>query len=216
MAALTLPSVITNYQKKAAVSQLKKVYSQLSNAVKMSETVNGEMADWDFPDGYYTPDIIPFFQKYYKPYLNVVSECQGESLNCFVRENYIPLLLNGSTSNGAWFAGYIAKLADGSYIYTLSSVSNGYIWLFADVNGAKKPNVVGKDIFVFDIYSYPNTRDRKMYKLKFWNEQYINTSDLLTVGDYACNTIKSVRFSGFNCGAYLMKNNWVMPDDYPW
>ena len=51
VAALTIPAIITNYQKKATVVHLHKVYAQLKNMVKLSELDNGSMDGWDIPNG---------------------------------------------------------------------------------------------------------------------------------------------------------------------
>ena len=46
VAAITLPALITNYQKKQTVEQLKNVYSTLEQAFKMSEFENGFSNEW--------------------------------------------------------------------------------------------------------------------------------------------------------------------------
>ena len=48
VAAMTLPSLIGNYKKKQTVTQLKKSYTVLSQAVKMSELKNGSIDYWDY------------------------------------------------------------------------------------------------------------------------------------------------------------------------
>ena len=47
VAALTIPALVTGYQKNVTVESLKKVYSTLSQAVKLSEADNGFVSDWD-------------------------------------------------------------------------------------------------------------------------------------------------------------------------
>ena len=48
VAALTLPNIITNYQKKVTVERLKKTYSTLWQAVQMSVVDNDEVETWNF------------------------------------------------------------------------------------------------------------------------------------------------------------------------
>ena len=48
VAVLTLPSIITNYQKKVTVERLKKTYSTLWQAVQMSVVDNDEVETWNF------------------------------------------------------------------------------------------------------------------------------------------------------------------------
>jgi len=51
VAALTMPSLITNYQKKQTVVRLQKAYSALSQAVKLSQAQNGDVQDWNWDYG---------------------------------------------------------------------------------------------------------------------------------------------------------------------
>ena len=70
VAALTISNVIQDYQKKQTVVQLRKVYNDINNAVKLSEIDNGPMSQWDYVQTYcYVYECIaPFLEKYYLPY----------------------------------------------------------------------------------------------------------------------------------------------------
>lgn len=48
VAAMTLPSLIQDYQISANINRLKNTYSILSQAVKASEADNGFVYEWDF------------------------------------------------------------------------------------------------------------------------------------------------------------------------
>ena len=48
VAALTLPSVMSNYQKKLIAKQLEKTYADLENLIKSSEVDNGSFEEWDY------------------------------------------------------------------------------------------------------------------------------------------------------------------------
>ena len=43
---MTMPSLIANYQKKQTITQLKKVYSIISQAYEMSKSDNGDFKNW--------------------------------------------------------------------------------------------------------------------------------------------------------------------------
>ncbi len=70
VAALTISNVIQDYQKKQTVVQLRKVYNDINNAVKLSEVDNGPMSQWDYVQRtcYVYECIAPFLEKYYLPY----------------------------------------------------------------------------------------------------------------------------------------------------
>ena len=48
VAALTIPTLIANYQEKQTVSRLTKAYATISNAYQMAKVENGELSDWGF------------------------------------------------------------------------------------------------------------------------------------------------------------------------
>ena len=47
VAALTIPTLITNYQKKQTVSKLKQSYSIISQALTMAQAEHGDTTTWD-------------------------------------------------------------------------------------------------------------------------------------------------------------------------
>lgn len=50
VAAMTIPTLISKTQKKEAVTRLKGAYSQIAQAIRMSEADNGDISNWDFSD----------------------------------------------------------------------------------------------------------------------------------------------------------------------
>ena len=63
VAAMTLPSIITSYEKKETVARLKKMYMSIRNAIQMAEINNGPRQNWLFNDDdeakeFYTTEIL--------------------------------------------------------------------------------------------------------------------------------------------------------------
>lgn len=217
VAALTIPTLISNHEKKVTITGLKKVYSELTNMIKLSENENGEMSMWDFPQGEAnSAETVKFLNKYYVPYTNSAKVYSGTEMD---RQGYYFYNL-GKTNKFEHKPGMI--LADGTVITVFSNINNGYIWLFADINGFKKPNRIGRDVFTFDIYKWGG------WGLKFWGNRW--NIDQLTkdpeipeeeidanAGYYECHkNNKHGLYSGFYCGAVIQKNGWQINDDYPW
>ena len=52
VAAMTLPTIINNYQKQVTVNKLKKFYTVMTQAIKLEEAQNGSLEYWmtDCPD----------------------------------------------------------------------------------------------------------------------------------------------------------------------
>ena len=75
VAAITIPTLITNYQKKVTVNRLKQTYSIIEQAVKRSEAENGDISSWDF-----NMPSDERFEKYLAPYLHIIQRSSSESL----------------------------------------------------------------------------------------------------------------------------------------
>ena len=205
VASLTLPNVIMNYQKKQTVVELKKVYAELQNVIKLSEIDNGPMSEWNFPEkcAHVDPEgAKPFIEKYYLPYFKNAK---------LVKSPY-------KVSIGALhFVKYWVALDNGTIFGLHPCVDNEYIWLFVDLNGVKEPNKVGRDIFVFDAYKYGGVGQNK-YKLSFWGSSWNrnNVENLKNHNVYGCNKTNTDTLKNFHCGRLIELNNWEIPADYPW
>ena len=175
VAAMTLPTLIQNYQDKATVSRLKKVYSELSQAYMMVYKDNGEPTNWDMSlvekddDGNIigaegSKNMGDLFSKY----LKVTKNC-GLNEGCWYKGNVYSL--NGKIYDSGSVEDrsdlYKIALADGTLIAFggLSSdcsvirgnskqLSNVCSWVIVDINGANRPNTYGIDLFEFLVSKY--------------------------------------------------------------
>ena len=219
VASLTLPSVITKYQKQQTIAQLKKAYSTLDNASRLSQVENGEMRTWD-KELYHT-NIKKYVETYYLPYIN------GEMSVNWVNKKYTIYNLNGIPRYT--YAGFannydvMLKTADGQlFIFHSTSEGQSYLWIFADINGTKGPNRIGRDIFVFDGRDY-GSNDK--YLVHFWGQfwgrnELMNdnvTENVHNSRGYGCSKKnKYGYYAGFYCGALIIQDGWKISDDYPW
>lgn len=151
--AMTLPSLITKYQKKVTVERLKEAYSILSQAITASELDNGDISNWDF-----SQDTTGnhFFGMYMKPYLKGAVKIKNE----------IRLWKSLDGSYNSLGSGMYTKprymLPNGYHItvYTFQR----YALIFIDINGGKGPNRMGRDVFVLSIYP---SQQKKIGKITF-------------------------------------------------
>ncbi len=167
VASLTLPSVINKYQEKVTVTKVKKAYSTMNNALFSAISENGEVDTWDYP--YYNagtenvPNTEVFASKIL-PYLRILKDCGISQRNCMLDVNY--KLSDGSNWNGYTYNRYRLYykviLNDGSYLVIRfeypkcngsgdGAVGDKCGWFLIDVNGDKKPNRFGQDVFLFII-----------------------------------------------------------------
>ena len=113
-------------------------------------------------------------------------------------------------------------LKDGTILQFKTGLSSGYIWLFADLNGTKGPNKLGRDVFVFDAYRFASPA----YRISLWSENASfdnlknsgsNLTDTNNRAGYGCSKDnKFGYYSGFYCGQLIQRSGWKIPKDYPW
>ena len=155
--ALTVPSLIQNTQKQEYVTGAKKAYSTLSQAAQMiiaEEGPAGGETGWASSQ----ENVYNLFKKH----LINAREC-GSSTGCYSGDKGYKRRTGGFTGKWDNFSGYLKLVtADGMQI-VFNSVSSGCDLdvkmgsndvcgiIYADVNGAKKPNEAGRDLFTFVI-----------------------------------------------------------------
>ena len=207
VAALTMPALIGNYQKKEITTRLKKTYSIVQQAIRMSELDNGEIQYWGT-----ISSGEDFFNKYFKNYFQYTNKYTSNELWQIAPRK----LLNGTNYTGTTYAGnnrsYHIMLTDGTLL-TLNYDYSNSIWVGIDTNGLSKPNQIGKDTFLF-IFS-------SQYGLKplgadgtpnSWNYGTYNRNNIKGNSGNACNKQKT----GYWCAALIMNDGWEMRKDYPW
>ena len=212
VAALTMPSLIANYKKKETVTRLKKAYSVVQQAIKMSELDNGEVQYWNIK-----LNGREFFNIYFDKYFQYTKKYTSSELWDIAPRK----LLNGSNYTGTTYAsdsnGYHIMLADGVLI-TLHYGSENCIWVGIDTNGLAFPNQIGRDTFLFVFTSQyglqplggqGTTADGPSSN---WSYGEYNRDKIIGGSSLACNVNKS----GYWCAALIMNDGWEMAKDYPW
>ncbi len=222
VAALTIPAVISNYEKKVIEEGFKKTYSDLYNLIKRSEADNGTYEEWD-----YTLSSANFVAKYFAPYINL-TECKGKSMPCFTND--------GRTFNVWRYPGEKECTLGGNYKvspkYLLDDGRSmmvmvrhtpmysgywSYVVFVVDVNGQKGHSVMGEDVFVFSLSNYLRYGDRGKPIKGF----HVGGSE--NDGDFSATT-ESIRnnwckvgnnMGTHKCGLLIQRNGWKFPKDYP-
>ncbi len=158
IAAMTIPTMISNYQKHTYVVGLKKANSELLNAIKMMPlTENCPAGDLDCAGWYNNKPIdgMTFNETGYavqKSLYLLSKQFKGVK---FVQDSKFEFIaksfsdrVNGTQrrdrQDGLENVGFVTQ--DG-----MTFTSSGASGLEVDVNGKKGPNNYGRDIFLFDI-----------------------------------------------------------------
>lgn len=143
ISALTVPTLVNNYQRKALTLQLRKTVSDIENAVDMLITEEGKTK---FSATSYYNNLDGFITNR----LKTIKTCTKDKTNeCFANENY-------NTINGA--AGSAFTCEGNSYVLASSAAicmtkSGTSVKVNIDVNGQDGPNIGGRDMFIFMINS---------------------------------------------------------------
>ncbi len=222
VAALTMTALIENYQKKETEAKVKKAYSAIGQYLQKAEADNGSFCNWAINSVGSSTDNR--FQSYVIPYFEVIdSSLSGNATNFLDKIGYNrDTLDNGSytafkTLDGNAYSDYWSD----NYFLTKDGMLYGFgmhqnqawyncVWqVFVDINGPKKPNIAGKDLFLFEIRGYPeNTR----------------VTGISSSG--GCNGIKckqvydatpeKCKQYGHYCINKIIQNGWKITKDYPW
>ncbi len=204
IAAITVPTLITKYQKEQTVTRLKKVYSSFAQTTVRAVADNGPIKTWE------KGNSARFANNYLIPYLSISKNCgTNNSGPC----NFNKFYLNDEPDNTM-----VDKpkfiLNDGTLVgisYNKSDIAQK-VKILVDINGPKKPNKNGKDVFGFFYYLQDDETPDIVGKFVpdgGWRsfDELLNDSD-----DYACKKGKK----GTHCMALIMKQGWQITDDYPW
>ena len=187
VAALTLPTLIQNYQKKVILTQLKKNYAIVLNWIQQAETREElQMKDW--PSGS-EMRLDEYWDTYIQPYFTQVKKCSNMTA-CGYRDSFRSDVEWRQWSGANWNlittdSRILFQLGDGTVIFfpRNSYGANGnpaYVsHLYIDVNGTTGPNTYCKDVFVF-----------------------------------GRGTQKGIEPIG--CTKLIIDNNYEFPDDYPY
>ena len=228
VAAMTLPTVITNYKKKQTVVQLKKAYTELSQAMKLAENKHGFLEGWDLSNFATAQERTDYFgENYVYPFIKTVRKCAPSSEECWVDSPDAGSAVNLATGRNSFVtvSGY-------SVYYWVHQVGNG-AWFIVDVNGKKLPNKLGNDQFRF-VMSWGNSQTvgstyaecTKKYGLfppgiacndrQITREDILNNTSVLTSPSVACTACNNTHKNGTCCSALIMLDGWEIRDDYPW
>lgn len=193
VAALTIPTLVQNYQKKQYVTQLKKAYTTLSQVIKQVAYEGGCPDDLDCAFNGLTPNAIgDLVASKYKVLQNCESTLHQEEGVCFPNNVDEWGLFDSKNSEKYYDGGDLYRFvtADGTaYAWELGAGPYYSTQFVVDVNGPKKgPNQVGRDIHDFKIQ-----KDTKLVP-------FSSVSNL-------CN---SVGKSPLSCTARIMEEGWEM------
>lgn len=201
IAALTMPSLIENHQKKVVVSRLQKFYTSINQAIKLSEVDNGSCEFWNYPATNGVDSASEFYRVYLKKYLSVLSE-KEEVVNIFKLNKKLDCTKSY----------YVVYFSDGSAM-GLNWEGGMDIHFWPQASSINKQVFPSKTNFVFNFKkgSMLNSCSIEPYTYN-WDG---SRNDLRLNVRYGCS-IENVNSVGGYCAKLIQYDGWKISDDYPW
>ena len=167
VAAMTIPTLIQNSFEKKVVSQLKETQSIISQTVRMAEEEYGDIEGWELKQD--EKSAIKIAENL-KPFLKLATDCGTQDLNSKCIGKSYKYLDNTSVINYSTETyKYKVSLLNGSSVIWQAIENTGAIQFNIDINGSSKPNVMGKDLFLFQYHNsglYPMAAPKTLYNYK--------------------------------------------------
>ena len=197
VAAMTLPTLIANYQKKVVETRLIAFYSKINQAYRMSYAENGDTVDWITSDKNYSYDeMVKWLEQYIFPYMKHynVKQCNVETTGQI---------------------GVCVTIPDGSLYWFSIDVSGQDIMYF--VNG-KWDDISPRNRFGFNFSKRVKNDGSTNKQSMDFIDPYVFDWDgrresLFTNGTWGCK--KGCTNCSY-CTKLIQLNGWEIPDDYPW
>lgn len=217
VAALTLPTLIQNYQKQATATSVKKAYNELNQIIDRAKADYGDPSGWDY---YGEDELDKWVQTYIEPYVKVVEAGQcGNSGKCLGINPIYHLYHNRGTNSGYKTGGYLIKKTGDSLAFRFYRYGGSFsvdTRVYVYIRNPKYPRS-GRDVFYF---AYSNDNKNYSFNTLAYDK---NRDELLEPGHiYAGECMNTEKFSAGNwmigdaCPTVIMKDGWKIAKDYPW
>ena len=202
VAAMTLPALISNYNRHVVETRLENFYSLMNQAARQAEVAYGEFQYWerstqkDDADG-----MINFWNTYFAPYVKTLKVEKEKSNN-----NHIWVYLADGTKMNMF------NYFDSSNPDQTTSTST-HIYFYPRTNNKSNylTDINGKDFFTFFMHAQTNENRNIVEPYKFdWD----GTENGLTNGTFGCRKDNTNQGRHY-CTALIQYNGWKIPKDYP-
>lgn len=203
VSAMTIPNLVTKISKKQVETHIKANYSIIKQALRYAEAdgLSYNMAIKDGDDA----SLKNWFETYLSPYLKTQQICYNQQ-GCWHKAGIVKSLTGNAPryENNNGIGGNIItfRIANGSMFnidgntasdmasFGLDTTSDGMTFYF-DANGEKKPNQIGKDIYIM-----------------VWSDQGLVPAGYnRTKAEVETNCLNG---DGYFCLQYVMSNSWTI------
>lgn len=214
VAEATIPTLVQNYQKKITVVKLQKIYSEMSQVIKLSEVDNGPAVQWSFIGANQTETAKLFADEYFNKYIKWAKQCTTNEEGCWSQTNSITKVTNPYLNYS--FVGALTGITASGYSILFWTTHNSDAWhaqIWVDIDGPYKgKSVIGKDVFNLILKN-----DGKIYLRGI--DHTANRAQIMEnckgAPSYTSNGDPSI-WTGIECSGLIQHDGWEIADDYPW
>ena len=196
VSAMTVPTLMQNYQRQSYVTQLHKVYNELNQATLRYQTDRNAL---NLKEAGLTSQAAA--ENFIESNFKIVQKCGSNITPCFASS--YKKIAGGSIG---WYTPrthYV--IASGTAIgVSYRPVGDVLLELYVDTNGAKGPNITGRDIFAMFIYNNGIIDDFNFSE---------NTTAPMTEADRNTNYTNACAADTTNwhgCLGKVINDNWQM------
>ena len=197
VSAMTVPTLMQNYQRQSYVTQLHKTYNEFSQAILRFQTDRNAV---NLTEAGLTSQEV--CNNLMTSYFKTTQTCENSLTPCFA-DSY--KTLQGGTIDFDINTSYV--LASGASVrFMYAQVGNGInkiANITVDVNGKKGPNILGRDLFWMALYN-DGVIDDYDYKSP------APLSESLRNDAYDTYCQGSGVVPGYGCFGRILNNNWEM------
>lgn len=194
VSALTVPTLVTGYQRKAYIAQLRKATLEVGQAADLLLTDEGKTT-------LAATSLKTNVSTFLKNYLRITQDCGTTMTPCFAASY---ATTSGSAATVKCENGYSVTTNAG---YSICAIPGNPVTIVADVNGPDDPNIAGRDLFTFSIYEDASV------------DEGMSPSDKQSKGSDDLKTLRSTNAAkcgaadtsnGEGCFSKIVQDNWQM------
>lgn len=210
VAAITIPLLIANQQKKATVTKLQRAISVINQVYRLSDDDNGVLTAEQIAE----LGIDKYFETYLAPYIKVSANCTKKYQTCGYTSSYPFKTIQGNPSVlrlTSKTSDRIGILTMDGFMYLIVAYFSGNknktynALIYVDLNGGKGPNRFGKDFFTLERdYDGGGSVRTHGYNLP---DSAVNNG---------CSTNTKDGVSNYYCAEKIRRAGWKIEKDYPW
>jgi len=227
VAAMTIPTLVKDYQKTQYVTGFKKVYAQFNQVLQQMAADHGSAGDLRGTGLFVATSTTQQFGDIVANYIKITNNCQMNANNdCGADFNKY---IDGTDITGAYTyfasASYYKFISADGVSYALRNLANdcntptytrgitGNLsqtcgLMFVDINGRKPPNFEGRDVFRFYI---TNGKGPLLYPAGGADDNFFDTSNWWkNWSPTGCSNSPGTYKYGFYCAGRIMEEGWQM------